>query len=131
MGAREIIDQHIIPVSEDSSESSPSDTELSELEKLKLKIKKKAAYRQKREKKLQETDWQGERLKELGPLVKNIFFYQNRNVLPFNTLVEKVKFIKKIKGENETKDIERLIIENGWLTVVNGWVKIHHEQETN
>ena len=126
--AKEIIQENILRFSFSDSESE-SDSGTLNYEQIRTKIQRKNEKKLKRQHRIDSIDWQYQRLSDLSRLINNIYISEKKKALRFNILVDRLVFIKEANHETITSDLHRLInSSNGWLTIINGWVKIHSEK---
>ena len=129
--AKEVIKENILRFSFSDSNSfeNASDSGLLDFEQIRTKIKRKNEKTLKRQQRFENIDWQYNRLSDLARLVNNIFASEKKKTLNFDTLVDKLVFVKKMNNDTVASDIIKLINESkGWLSSKNGWVKIDIEK---
>jgi hypothetical protein len=117
--ALDTINENIVHFSESEEEDSndnPQNEELSSFEKLPMKIEKKQLKKARREKMLNEIDFQKNRLPDLARKINSLFIRENKSVLSLITIYSSL-------GEIDS-DFQRLVSSSkGWLTETKGCIR--------
>ena len=94
------------------------------------KVESRSKIVKERQAKFDQIDWQAKRIPELARLVNRIFISQEKSILMYEALKEK---IKHVRGSSKVECDLNLLIEksNGWLKIFVEWIKRDTSMEIN
>jgi hypothetical protein len=94
------------------------------------KVESRSKIVKERQAKFDQIDWQAKRIPKLVRLLNRIFISQEKSVLIYEALSEKIKYVR---GSSKVECDLNLLIEksNGWLKIFGGWIKRDTSMEFN
>ena len=124
--AKEVLLANIVDFGDELIEKKESEDKKSKKMKMTLpeiiqKVESRNKIVKERQAKFEQIDWQSKRLLELARLVNRIFISQEKSVIMYGALIEKIRYVR---GPSKVGCDSDLLIErsNGWLKIFVGWV---------
>ena len=133
--AKTMLLENIVDFGDEAIEKKDSEEE--NLKKMKMtlpelmqKVESRSKIVKERKAKFDQIDWQAQRLPEVARLVNRLFISQEKSVIRYEALTEKMKYVR---GSSKVESDLNLLIErtNGWLKTFGGWVKRDTSMEIN
>ena len=133
--AKTMLLENIVDFGDEAIEKIESEEEKSKKMKMTLpelmqKVESRSKILKERKAKFDQIDWQAQRLPEVARLVNRLFISQEKSVIRYEALTEKMKYVR---GSSKVESDLNLLIErtNGWLKTFGGWVKRDTSMEIN
>jgi Zn finger protein HypA/HybF involved in hydrogenase expression len=133
--AKEVLLANIVDFGNELIEKKESEDKKSKKMKMTLpeiiqKVESRNKIVKERQTRFDQIDWQSKRILELARLVNRIFISQEKSVIMYGALIEKIRYVR---GSSQIGCDLDLLIErsNGWLRIFGGWVKRDTSMEIN